>query len=461
MTRLSTSRVAPHPPASNLRRIHMPPRRSTRSSARQSAEPESNTPSHKQAPSSKRKRSSSDNTDIQAQEDSSRPPSRTTRRPSSKATPSVPASRASSRQKSVSHQERDSDDEDGHEELSHPTKRSRPSYDLDDVHEEDEEEDVKPAAGRRTRRAASRPATRSVDGKTGKDQVALPEDEAEEPVTAKPISRAQSSRPSTSRRSGRTSRLEAVNIKVEPVDEPIPENSHDIDGGKIGVPATFHRKATKRSSRKLKSPSPSIAKEDSGDDTNVGECATVVIPNGSAAPDLLAEQYTPVPSPKKLPSITPPVHEEEKSLLDDLPTSPSKAKRGPPPLDEPQGPRPRLVIHKLALVNFKSYAGRQEIGPFHKVGRFRVALPRLIICSLSRQLLVPMVLVNQILSMHYFLCLVTALVRCDKENFPNSYTTLHNTRICKSVAWKFISARLSTLYVIAIQQRVTAGSPSV
>lgn len=30
-------------------------------------------------------------------------------------------------------------------------------------------------------------------------------------------------------------------------------------------------------------------------------------------------------------------------------------------------PRPRLVISKLALTNFKSYAGRQEIGPFHSV----------------------------------------------------------------------------------------------
>jgi structural maintenance of chromosome 4 len=32
----------------------------------------------------------------------------------------------------------------------------------------------------------------------------------------------------------------------------------------------------------------------------------------------------------------------------------------------PPGPKPRLTIHKLVLVNFKSYAGRQEIGPFHK-----------------------------------------------------------------------------------------------
>lgn len=37
--------------------------------------------------------------------------------------------------------------------------------------------------------------------------------------------------------------------------------------------------------------------------------------------------------------------------------------RIPPP---PAAPKSRLVIHKMVLVNFKSYAGRQEIGPFHK-----------------------------------------------------------------------------------------------
>jgi structural maintenance of chromosome 4 len=424
----------------------MPPRRSTRASARPSAEPESNPPLS--ALSSKRKRSSGDNADIQAQEDNSRPPSRTTRRTSSKPTPSVPASRASSRQKSVSCKERDSDDEDGHEEISHPTKRSRPSYDLDDVHE-DEEEDTKPIVGPRTRRATSKPVARSANGKTAKEQVVLAEDEAEELVTAKPTSRTHPSKPSTSRHGGRRSQSEAMNIKAEPIDEPILENTHDVDDGKIEATTTSRRKATKRSSRQVKSPTPSasvVAKEDSGDDTNLGESATVIIPNGSDAPNLLAELSTPVPSPKKLPSTTPPVH-EEKSLLDDLPTSPSKAKRAPPPLEEPQGPRPRLVIHKLVLVNFKSYAGRQEIGPFHKVSCFRVATPRLIICSPSRQSSAPMVLENQTPSMHYFLSLVTARVKCDKENSPNSYTTLHNTRICKNVAWRFISARLSTLYV--------------
>lgn len=37
-----------------------------------------------------------------------------------------------------------------------------------------------------------------------------------------------------------------------------------------------------------------------------------------------------------------------------------------PAAPPPAGPKPRLTIHKLVLNNFKSYGGRQEIGPFHK-----------------------------------------------------------------------------------------------
>lgn len=38
---------------------------------------------------------------------------------------------------------------------------------------------------------------------------------------------------------------------------------------------------------------------------------------------------------------------------------------GIPQTQEPTGPRSRTVIKSLVLVNFKSYAGRQEVGPFH------------------------------------------------------------------------------------------------
>lgn len=76
---------------------------------------------------------------------------------------------------------------------------------------------------------------------------------------------------------------------------------------------------------------------------------------------------TPKPSPKKAPP--PPVvesDEEEPSM--ERPSARVPPTQPPPPApEESEGPGSRLVIHKIALVNFKSYAGRQEIGPFHKV----------------------------------------------------------------------------------------------
>ena len=36
-----------------------------------------------------------------------------------------------------------------------------------------------------------------------------------------------------------------------------------------------------------------------------------------------------------------------------------------PQQPENAGPKPRTVIQYLVLTNFKSYAGRQEVGPFH------------------------------------------------------------------------------------------------
>lgn len=60
--------------------------------------------------------------------------------------------------------------------------------------------------------------------------------------------------------------------------------------------------------------------------------------------------------------------EEERSLFEPAPAIPAPSSLPLPVPEEPTGPKARLVIHKMALVNFKSYAGRQEIGPFHKVG---------------------------------------------------------------------------------------------
>lgn len=80
------------------------------------------------------------------------------------------------------------------------------------------------------------------------------------------------------------------------------------------------------------------------------------------------------PDPAEVPSDE---EKEEVSLLEPQPI-PKPSSQPQAVDDEPQGPKPRLVIHKLALVNFKSYAGRQVIGPFHKVWRFMAFLSSLL-----------------------------------------------------------------------------------
>ncbi|KAG1842247.1 RecF/RecN/SMC N terminal domain-containing protein [Suillus subalutaceus] len=77
-----------------------------------------------------------------------------------------------------------------------------------------------------------------------------------------------------------------------------------------------------------------------------------------------------VPRQSQLSQMTPkrpapPEEEEEEISLLEPRVKPVSVMR-PPPAEEPSGPKPRLVIHKMVLINFKSYAGRQEIGPFHK-----------------------------------------------------------------------------------------------
>jgi structural maintenance of chromosome 4 len=89
------------------------------------------------------------------------------------------------------------------------------------------------------------------------------------------------------------------------------------------------------------------------------------------------------PKPKPEPSPTPvdrdatpvpstPSHRQQGSPTPQPPSPQPSLHAAPPPPSptpkpKPEGPQKRLIIHKMVLENFKSYAGRQEIGPFHKV----------------------------------------------------------------------------------------------
>lgn len=95
-----------------------------------------------------------------------------------------------------------------------------------------------------------------------------------------------------------------------------------------------------------------------------------------ATPEPEIVPATPDASPKSAESshsLKRPRSDSESSVEEDILPSPLRSQKpvsviAPPP-EKPEnvGPTSRLVIHKLVLVDFKSYAGRQEIGPFHKV----------------------------------------------------------------------------------------------
>ena len=130
-------------------------------------------------------------------------------------------------------------------------------------------------------------------------------------------------------------------------------------------------------------------------------------------------------------SATPPPEEageEEKSLFEPppMPEPPSLPKTMP---EEPSGPKARLVIHKMALVNFKSYARRQEIGPFHKVSFRSIIVLGLNYTHYSpSHFILSSDLMDQASLTPYFSCLVIALRKRAKPHSLNSSTTLPDIR---------------------------------
>ena len=123
-------------------------------------------------------------------------------------------------------------------------------------------------------------------------------------------------------------------------------------------------------------------------------------------------------------------HEEEKSLFEPplMPEPPPLPKTMP---EEPSGPKARPVIHKIALVNFKSYARRQEIGPFHKVSFRSIIVLGFNYTHYSPSHFLLSDLMGQASltrSTPFFSCLVIALRKCAKPHSLNSSTTLPDTR---------------------------------
>jgi len=129
-------------------------------------------------------------------------------------------------------------------------------------------------------------------------------------------------------------------------------------------------------------PAPAVEEEEEDEEEEEEEDFTQHLPQGhlasTAKPRYKKPQLLQPPSPTPISE-----HSDYKTAAQSTPGSfgtatdatpttpgPQIPQAIPLPMPEmpagPSKPKPRLTIHKLVLVNFKSYAGRQEIGPFHK-----------------------------------------------------------------------------------------------
>ncbi|KAG0697734.1 RecF/RecN/SMC N terminal domain-containing protein [Suillus ampliporus] len=236
--------------------------------------------------------------------------------------------------------------------------------------EEEEIQEVKPAKakrGRTSRKAPEdddvqeiKPASK-VKGRKPRKATNNAEDDDE----------AQDTKPAKSKpapRSRKPAKLESDNDEHNPItissDEsdatPAPRSPKASSGKQKAIlPSDAEATPKPRKSAPATPPRlPSPAAEDDADDLDGFQEKFMQTPR-RASRQSQQSQMTP-----KRPAPPEEEEEEEKSLLEPR-VKPMSVMRSPP-TEEPSGPKPRLVIHKMVLVNFKSYAGRQEIGPFHK-----------------------------------------------------------------------------------------------
>ncbi|KAF8640540.1 hypothetical protein AX17_000202 [Amanita inopinata Kibby_2008] len=368
----------------------MPPRRSSRST-RASVEP-----SQAEILPAKRKRGQTSKQTVEETESTVKPASKAknaSRRSASVST-SVPKTRTSSRGKTSLPDLVESEVEEDTDVLP-AKKRSRPSREVQQVvkqesdSEEEEEEEV----------LEKKPAAASKRGKQSKQAADKPEAKS----TRTRASNANGSAPVSNRstRSSRRGRVEEPTREVEEEDEDEQEvqrltlsnaaaksrgrivkkydsgDDHDLDtamGSKDEETKPNIRNGRKAASmipsgKRRKPQKDTTEQSEEQPDPEVPASAEAVSANGIESEDHSSIANAKV-SPKNTPMPEQPEEaeeeeEEEKSLFEPPPI-PTPVSTAPAAPEEPPGPKTRLMIHKMALVNFKSYAGRQEIGPFHK-----------------------------------------------------------------------------------------------
>ena len=321
----------------------MPPRRATRST-RASVDPDPQPAvTTSKAAVTKRKRSQQPEDPVAEKENVAKSTGESTGMKSS-----TSKGKSSTRSRASLKEVLESDEEGSNESSPHPVKKSRPSPELSDSEEEDDDsfEELKS----KTRKGAGVRKGRTIV------EDSEDEDWDEPPKTLSKARKSFAKSPAAPRKS--TARKSSVKPSkaAEDVDEDASMNDSSEE-----KPMAKGRKSIKPA------PPPKPSHESNEEESEV--------------------ELMPIKPKKHVPPATSSTlapgadeDEDEKSLLDAIPpplsqSQPRSQSQVPQP-EEPKGPQARLTIHKMVLVNFKSYAGRQEIGPFHKVGLNRIVADR-------------------------------------------------------------------------------------
>ncbi|KAF9535622.1 RecF/RecN/SMC N terminal domain-containing protein, partial [Crepidotus variabilis] len=343
----------------------MPPRRSSRAaSASLEVPPPEPVPA-------KRKRGQTADAEPDEKEDVTKPASKARRAPSSRSGVALPTkSRSSVRGQTSLPGVAESDNEEQSD--APPSKKARPSVESR-VKVEDHEEEVQERP-RRTRRVAStKLSTSTADMEVDDDGPSRSSGRRTNQAASLGIrastESAQTTRanqdqddedqdvkPTKSRRGG-SKRASSRAIEPDEDEDAVAQLSEEEEEHEMPARKGRKPKAKPLTTRKSKAPSKKIGKvpveiKESDDSDQELEPPPPAQPQPKPeAPPTAAEEVEP--------------EEEEKSLFDP-PPMPAHSTLPQEIPEESTGPKARLVIHKMALVNFKSYAGRQEIGPFHK-----------------------------------------------------------------------------------------------
>ena len=332
----------------------MPPRRATRSTrASVDPDPQPAVTTSKAAAATKRKRSQQPEDPVAEKENVAKSTGESAGTKSS-ASKGKSSTRSRASLKEVS----ESDEEGSNESSPHPVKKSRPSPELSDS--EEEEDDSFEELKSKTRKGASVRKGRTIV------EDSEDEDWGEPPKTLSKARKSFAKSPAAPRKS--TARKSSV--KPSKVTEDVDEDASMNDSS--------GEKPTAKGRKSIKPPPPPKPSHESNEEESEVELMPIK-PKKHVPPATSSENEG---ANKAKATLAPGVDEDEdeKSLLDAIPPplsqSQSRSQSQVPQPEEPKGPQARLTIHKMVLVNFKSYAGRQEIGPFHKVGLNRIVVDR-------------------------------------------------------------------------------------